>query len=226
MKINFAENKIIYTNNYFEFLLNLENINDFLIINPFSKVSEILNFKSKSFFNNFFMDEYSINFLNLISHEKINEMSNDINQKLGFEFVSTNLDLEKNTKSFLEIDKDLLINEINILNILKIIDKYSNETISILIYGIKLKNFSEFIFNKLNIIYLIDKLAYNLSFENIEQLVFANKKEIVEIFDKEKLINYLESGTKTLITVEKINNYLKGEESFDSFLINKFLEKI
>lgn len=226
IKINFNENKIILVKNTFSFLLNLENKENYFIINPFTKVSDIFSFKNKNIFNAFFSYKFGEKFLDIFNESKINDISKEVNEELGFEFLENNLDLEKNTKNLFDFNKEYYVDEKNLLNIISLIEKYSNSDISIIIYGFDSIRLDEIHTNKVKIFKIINFLPNNITFKELELLLIFKNNEFIEISDINLLINFLEAGTETVINEEKISNYLKGKEDFESFQIHKFLEKI
>lgn len=130
----------------------------------------------------------------LFRNEKIEEIVDKINQKLGFEFLNYEIDNVKLIKAIFNIENDILINKENFENLAEIIFSTMKQTIVILkdLDYIKLEK----LFKYHNITFLIltnDFTKYISKFNELELVAFYSQKTVIDVIDNLPIIRYFEN---------------------------------
>lgn len=219
--------KILYTNRILKMLQEIQTNNkDVLVITPLTKYQDILNFKKDNLLNNIFNQNFEDFREKLLNQSFINHLITKMNQIIGFKLLDANFEYEKIMKLMFELSNDF-IQEKHLALTLELLNRFSLRKLSIVLAGFQ--TFNTKIYQNLDILYLNNNLQHlNLQFSNLELLwidnVRSNKIFIVE--DVNKLLDWIELKSHSVITAKHFENYLKGQEDYTSFLIEKSLLKI
>lgn len=170
------------------------SINDCIIISNLSYVSNILNSISKSWIQEKINNNENWNINEILNQEKLDTIINQINLKIGFEYLSKDIDNNKLIKSIFSIDEKLLINKNNLLNILEILSTLNFKSL-IIIKNLPYINIETLIkYNNLNFLILTSDCTRYIKTYNQLELVAIYKQEIM--FDIEScvpIINFFEN---------------------------------
>ena len=222
MKINFSENKVLYTNNILKWLSYFNKQENTLLISPITNSENILNMKNASVLKKVFEENVN-NIENFINTQKLREIATKINEIFNQEIVKIELPFDKLIKNIFEIN-GIEWNENLIIKTLDILERYSSKVVNVVIAGFQINLNKQF--SMLNIFQITNNMQNTINWSNLEQLVILDLEEPLEIIDKDKFKAWLELQTKTVLTIKDLENYFNGKVCFNSFLIEKALKSL
>lgn len=213
--------RMIYTNNPFKLLRELVSANkELIVITPFTKVKEIINFtKNGGLESSFAIND--INIEGMLNIGKLNQTSEEFNRLLRTELLSLNLDMQKFVKTIFELS-DVNFSEENINSILEFAASNFLKLPPIAIAGFE----DLVITKKIPHIELISDFRNKVKFENLDGLLIEQADDVFEVHDVDAFVSWLELKTKTALSVEMINNFLNGKVDISSYLINNALKEL
>lgn len=197
-----------------------------VLITPFTKYSDLFNFKKDNLLSEIINDKVKDYQLKIIDEQFIIELIRQINSFLNFELLDYNLEYEKIIKTVLEISNNF-IEEAVLPLILQLLSKFATKRLEVVVAGFEYNEWK--IYDNLDLLYLIDNLQnQNLNFGNLQALWIDNfiNNSVFVVEDQYKLLSWLELQAKTIINCQQLNNYFSGVLNYDSFLIEKCLQKI
>lgn len=198
--------------------------NNTIVISDFTKIDDLISLnKSSCVFKEII--NYFENF-NILSNEKILNIKNYINRKMGFEIIEEKNELQKIVTNLFEVNDLIEINKNVFLSMIK--NNIFEERTTFLLCDVNwlsVSDVSEFI-NDHNFIFISNDLRKNITnISQIESCVICNDK-LLEIYDYNKLISYIELKMNTSINHEIIESYLKNEDKPGNFFINSLIKFI
>lgn len=219
------ENKIIYTNNILKTIKSMSKIKDTIVLTPLTNIEDLLNLRSSNILKKIIETLMQEN-KEFINNDYLLELTNDINIKLGLDLIDYEIPNDKLIKFFFKEQK-IQINFSIIPKLIKIFEKYSLKNINIIISGFD--NNTDIIqsqYSHVNLILITNTLVnIGLNWINIELVEFDTKEEF-KIENKELLLNWLELDIKSVLRISDVCDYLNGNISMNSFLIERSLKKL
>ncbi|WPL40077.1 hypothetical protein [Malacoplasma iowae] len=162
----------------------------------------------------------------ILGNDKIHNIKEYINSKIGFDVIEEKNEMQKIISNLFEINDLININKNIFISLIK--NNLFDERMTFVFCDIdwlNINDISEYI-NSHNFIFVTNDLRKNIvNITQIESCVICNDF-LVEIYDYNKLISYLELKMNTLINNKVIENYLKNEESVSNFYINYLIKYI
>ncbi|WP_427902854.1 hypothetical protein [Metamycoplasma alkalescens] len=221
--------KIIETNNidillkdlikfeiqYTEKSILLENaqeisIDDCLIINHFTKISDIIISASKNWLADNVTNNENWNTNLIINNEILKKILEEINLKLGFDFISLEIDNTKFAKSIFKINEAIFIEKNNYLKIFNFLSLINYKKL-IIVKDIEYIEIEEIIkFSNLNFLILTnDFTKYIKKYNQLNFVAFYRNKIFVDIQTNVPIINYFENLKNREISEEEdfFNNH-------------------
>ena len=198
--------------------------NNTIVISDFTRIEDLISLSKSSYIFKEIIN-YFENF-NILNNEKILDIKNHINNKIGFEVIEEKNELQKIVANIFEVNDLIQINKNVFLSMMK--NNIFEERTTFLFCDIDwicINDISEFI-NDHNFIFITNDLRKNINnITQIESCVICNDK-LLEIYDYNKLISYIELKMNTSINNEIIESYLKNEDKPGNFFINSLIKFI
>lgn len=213
--------RTIYTNNPFKLLSKISRENkDLIIITPFNKVKDIINFtKSGGLETSFAKNNIYIE--NLLNINSLNSISEEYNAAVGANLLQLNLDSQKFLKNIFDLT-DENVSELNINYVLEFVNENFSKLPPIVVVG-----FDDIeITKKVPHMEVISNFKNKVKFETIDGLLIHLENEIFEVHDSEAFIAWLELKTRTVLSTEMLNNFLNGKSDFSSFAISNAIKEL
>lgn len=213
--------RCVYTNNPFKLMKRIvEENKEVVIITPFTKVKEVINFNKNGGIDQFVAESES-GIETYLSIENVNKIVESLNAIIGDELMAPNLDFAKFIKMILELS-EAYVSEKNINSVLKFITKYATKSPQILIAGFDNADIDKTVPH----LELISDFKNKVRYESIEGLLIELEAEMFEVYDLDAFISWLELKTKTALNHQMINNFLDGKVDISSYLISKALKEL
>ncbi|BAQ54274.1 hypothetical protein [Mycoplasmopsis arginini] len=200
---------------------NTFSIRDCLIISNLSYVSDILNSISKSWIQEKINNNENWNTNIILDQEKVDTIIEQINLKIGFEYLFKDIDNNKLIKSIFTINEKLLISKNNLLNILDILSS-SNFKPLIIVKNLTYINIEELIkYSNLNFLILTsDFTKYIQSYNQLELVSFYNGEILFDIKSCTPIINFFENIKNK--EIKENENFFLNKEEEKQFKFNFF----
>ena len=220
--------KVLISNDIFplvtKIVTNNSNVN---VISPWTKVSELLNYNKGSALINILKQEFAEIENHIFNIDYVNDVVAQINEKLKGDYVEFDFKSNKLIKDHFPLS-DNLIDEKNLLDILKIIDEYDTNKTTFIILGFRniISTICQYEFSRLQLLFIQPYLDQVASYERLESILLDEGTSLFEVLDADKFLSYLETKTKSVLSREDINNYFQGKMDFKSFLIHRVLHNL
>lgn len=221
--INYEENKILYTNDIWKWLLDFKSSNDYLVITPLTKFEDLFNLKANSPLKHEFDEIFSKLEKSILNEKNIDEIKNSVNGLFKEDVIQIEINQDKLLKMLFIINQSLEINNSILNSYLKFLDKWATKQLKIIITGFDVINHN---FNMITVHNVINNFSGNVSWNNLEKVVLLDIDNGFEILDQEKFKSWLEFKTRTVLTNKDIDDYFSNSLSIQSYMIEKAIRKI
>ena len=229
-EINLEGPRIILTQSPFKLINNIcLNNKEVLVITPWSKISDIFNYKKNNYLYNMINEEFESLPSEILNINLILEKINQIEKDKGFELFDFDERSQKIIKDHFGVSEKIISNE-DLLNIIKFMNRYSRVNSKIIIAGfdnlaIKIINLN---CDKLDLIVLTTSLSNSqFTLTYIESLILSlSNDEIIQIFDIDVFRLWLESKSETVIENQDIEDYLNNVINNKTLLLEKVFKNL
>lgn len=178
----------------FELKSKTISIKEVILISNLTKFSDFFSLSLKNWLgDSIISNEYWAESL-FFRNEKIEQITTEINQKLGFSFLNYEIDNTKLIKAVFNVDTDILINQHNFENLANIIFSTMKQSIVILKDLDYIKIDKLFKYSGLTFLILTSDFTKYLSkFSELELVSFYSDKKFVDVIDNLPIIRYFEN---------------------------------
>ncbi len=218
--------KFLYTTRNLEILKQIQTSNpSAVILTPFTKYCDLFNFKKENPLYELMNQEQPDYREKLLNEPFVVSFIQKVNAKLGIELFDYDLDYDKLLKTVISLS-DQYVEPEHIPHILAMFDQFIAKRTQVVIAGFEP---AKTIYTNLDLLYVLTSLKGQVvQYNTLESLWIDNQKhnKIFVVEDQEKLISWLELETKTVISPKQLNDFLKGERNYDSFLLENSFQKI